>query len=62
MGRVAPIILCAPMRAPFLDFDGDEEEPFKNNEGHCAKPMFDANHVTSAALHHFRLCNVFPMF
>jgi hypothetical protein len=50
------------VRAPFLDFDGDEEEPFRNSEAHCTEPVFDAEHVTAAALHHFQLCNVFTLF
>jgi hypothetical protein len=48
--------------APSLVFEVDEEEPFGNSEGQCVEAALDADHITSAALHHFRLCNVFSLF
>jgi hypothetical protein len=48
--------------APSLVFEVDEEEPFGNSEGQCVEVALDVDHITSAALHHFRLCNVFSLF
>jgi hypothetical protein len=45
-----------------LVFEVDEDEPFGNSEGQCVEAALDADHVTSAALHHFCLCIVFSLF
>jgi hypothetical protein len=48
--------------APSLVFEVDEEEPFGHSEGQCVEAALNVDHVTLAALHHFRLCNVFSLF